>query len=88
MSTIVRGLGFVIIEDPTRAERSRIGRYDSLTGQLRWNALNPRAFQRRVRRWRPIRGEYFEWDPNVVLAILAARADAGEDLFVYQGRQP
>lgn len=88
MSAILRGRGFVVIEAPTRSERSRIGRYDSLTGQLRNEQLSPDAFRRRVRRWRPIRGEHFEENPTVVLAILASRADAGESLFIYQGRQP
>lgn len=87
MSTILAGRGFVVVENPSRLERSRIGRYDSLTGQLRWGQLDPRAFQRRVRRWRPIRGGSFESDPNIVLAILASRADAGDELFIYEGRR-
>lgn len=88
MSAILRGRGFVIVEAPSRSERSRIARYDSLIGQLRWNELDPRAFQRRVRRWRTLRGEHFEDNPAVVLAILATRAEAGETLFIYEGRQP
>lgn len=88
MSTILRSRGFVIIEAPTRAERSRLARYDSRIGQLRWGELDPRRFRRIVSSWRPIRGEFFESDPGTVLAILAARAEAGETLFVYEGRTP
>jgi hypothetical protein len=41
----------------SRSEARRLGRYDSLVGQLSTGRLSGREFERRVGSWRPFRGE-------------------------------
>jgi len=73
-----------MVENPTRAQRRRIARYESLTGALRTGTVGSLAFEARIGGWLAYAdGLHFEWDPEVVLAILAERAAAGEDLFIY-----
>ena len=82
-----RGLGFSTVENPTAPERRRLNRWNSLVAQLDAGRLSPRAFERRVKGWRPFRGETFEWDPAVVTATMTERRDAGEDTYRYEGRR-
>lgn len=87
ISAMFRGLGFSIVEDPTAAERRRLNRWNSLVAQLDAGRLSPESFARRVRGWRPFRGEAFEWDASIVTATMAQRGDAGESSYVYEGRR-
>ena len=86
LSAIFRSVGFAVVVGAGRADRRRLARYDSLVGQLRGGSLSGAAFRRRVRGWQPYGAEglRFEWDPDVVLALLAERDALGEDLFVYE----
>ena len=87
MSALVEPGMFVRFEELTRSEARRVARYDSLLGQLDQGLLSPSAFRRRVRSWRPIRGERFLSDAEAALAILDMRRAAGDEVFVYEGRR-
>ncbi len=86
LSAIFRDVGFAVVVGAGRADRRRLARYDSLVGQLRGGSLSGAAFRRRVSGWKPYGAEglRFEFDPEIVLAILAIREASGEDLFVYE----
>lgn len=87
MSTILAGTGWTVLEDLSRAERVRIARYAALSSNLTTGDISPQTFRRRVNSWAPIRGELFESDPSVVLAILDDRRQGGEETFEYRGRR-
>ena len=87
MSAMFVGLGWSSIEAPNRAERSRIARWNSLVAQLVAGRITPKSFERRVKVWRPFRGESFEWDPAVITATMDARREAGLPTFEYTGRR-
>jgi len=87
MSTILVGRGWVVLDDLSRGERVRLARYDALLSNLSTGDLSGAAFYRRVSGWAPIRGERFESDPAVALAILDERRQSGETLFEYRGRR-
>jgi hypothetical protein len=78
---------FVELSGLSRQERSRIGRYGSLVGQLRDGQITPAAFRRRVSRWAPVAGLPLLSDPDAVLAIVERRRAAGEPSFVYRNGQ-
>ena len=87
MSAILAGVGFARVEGPTRAERRRLARWNSRAGELRQGVIAPARFQRLVASWAPLRAERFESNPDVVLAVLAERSEAGEPTFEYRGRR-
>jgi len=86
MSAMFRGVGFAVIEDPTEAEVRRLGRWNAEASNLVQGDLSAATFRRRVRSWAPLRGERFEFDPDIVKATLRSRDEAGDPLFVYEGR--
>jgi hypothetical protein len=75
---------FIVVENLSRRDRSRAGRYADFVGKLDIGRLSPAEFGRRVSRWRPIAGERFLADPDAVLAILEQRRAQDVDVFVYQ----
>lgn len=80
---------WVDLDNLSRAEARRLGRYWSLVGELSAGRLSPRTFQHRVFSWRPFRDEHFLSDPDVVLALLEVRRTGDEELFYYErGRRP
>lgn len=78
--------GFTVVHAPTRADRNRIGRYNSLVGKLASGEVTPEAFRRRIESWEPIQGKQWLSDPARVLAIMAARLAAELPIFIYEGR--
>ena len=88
MAAMFVGLGWSSIEAPNRAERSRVARWNSRAGELRHGKITPGRFRRLVGSWAAFRGERFESTPERVIAELAERAEAGEELFEYTGRRP
>ena len=89
MSTLLdRPPRWTVLEDVTRGEARRLARYDAMMSNLVQGDLSPRAFQRRVGSWRPIRGERFLADPAAVMAILDMRRQVGDPVFIYEGRRP
>lgn len=79
----------------SRADVLRAGRYDSLVGQLVAGRLPGRAFERRVRGWRPIdvlgppelAGRYiFVGDPATVLRLRQVADDEGVVEWIDSGR--
>ena len=78
---------WTVLDNVTRGEARRLARYDAMMSNLVQGDLSPRAFQRRVGAWRPIRGERFLADPAAVMAILDMRRQAGEVVFIYEGRR-
>lgn len=87
MSALVEPGSFVLFDQLTRSEARRVARYDSLLSQLDKGQLSAEAFHRRVRMWRPIRGERFLSNPEAALALLDERRVAGDEVFIYEGRQ-
>ena len=87
MSALLTGIGWAEVQAPTPGERRRIARWNSRAGELRHGHISPERFRRLVGSWAPLRGERFEFDPDVVLATLAERAESGEALFEYPGRR-
>ena len=87
ITAMFRDLGFSTVETPTASERRRLNRWNSLVAQLDAGRLLPKGFERRVRAWRPFRGERFEWDPTIVVATMGERRDAGETTYEYAGRR-
>lgn len=87
MSAIFREVGFSVIEAPTPGERRRLGRFNARVGELVEGQISPRRFERMVGGWRPLRGMTFENDPAVVLATLDIRREAGDEVFIYEGRR-
>ena len=87
LTAMFRGLGFSTVEDPTPGERRRIGRWNSLGAQLEAGRLPPGEFERKVKSWRPFRGERFEWDVAVITTTMTERREAGLPTFEYTGRR-
>lgn len=87
MSVIVREGRFVEFGDLSRSDRRRIARWNALASNLATGDLSPADFRRRVRAWAPIGDEVFEWDPDLVVGVLAGRREAGESTFIYRGRR-
>lgn len=87
MSAVVSGGRFVEFGDLSRSDRRRIARWNALASNLATGDISPGAFRSRVRSWAPIGGERFEWDPDVVLAVLSGRRESGDPTFVYRGRR-
>lgn len=87
MSAILVGSGYVTLEGLNGSDVRRTARYSSLVGELVSGELSPQAFRRRVGSWREIRGERFESDPDVVMAIIETRRALGEEIFEYLGRR-
>ncbi|MBF6556972.1 MAG: hypothetical protein IVW52_12540 [Acidimicrobiales bacterium] len=77
-----------VLEQPTRGEAWRAGRYLNLTRLLAQGKITPQAFRHRVAGWAPIRGENFLADPDRVLAVLEARRATGLEVFEYQSGRP
>jgi hypothetical protein len=75
---------FILVEDLSRRDCSRAGRYADLVGKLDAGRITAAEFRRRVSRWRPIAGERFLADPEAVLAILEQRRARDVEVFVYQ----
>lgn len=85
MSALIDGQRpFNVFDTVTRSEARRIARYDALTSNLLQGKISSREFRRRVGHWRPIRGERFLADPDVVIATLDERRQVGDDVFVYE----
>ncbi len=87
MSAMFVDVGWAEIQAPAPGERRRIARWNALAGELRQGQITPERFRKRVGSWAPLRGERFEFDPDVVLATLAERAESGDVLFEYRGRR-
>ena len=80
---------WVDLDNLSRAEARRVGRYNAMVRQLAEGKLSPAAFRRRVSSWRPFRGEHFLSDPGAALALLEVRRAGDEELFYYErGRRP
>lgn len=87
ITAMFEGRGFAMVENPTLAERRRINRWNAYAAHLDAGNITPERFRRLIRSWRPLRGERFESDPEVVLATLTARREAGEEVYEYPGRR-
>lgn len=87
MSAIFRAIGWHVVEDMSESERQRIARWNARAGELLEGEISPERFRRLVGSWRPLREMRFEDDPNIVVATLAERREAGEDVFIYEGRR-
>jgi hypothetical protein len=87
MAAIFEGTGWATVDGVTDGEARRLGRYGARVGELVTGQLSPSRFRRLVGSWASFRGERFEATPGVVIAIVEARREAGEDLFPYQGRR-
>lgn len=87
MSGVFEGRGWIILEDLSPGERRRVARWNALASNLTTGDISATTFRRRVRTWRPLRGERFESDPLVVEAILDQRRQAGLPLFTYPMRR-
>ena len=81
---IGEGAQFRVYGDLSRSEARRLGRYDSLVGQLAIGRLSGRDFQGRVSGWRPFRGELLSSTAQAVLAALDRRRDAEAEVFEYR----
>lgn len=68
---------------PNRAEARRLGRYNSLVGQLSRGQISGTEFERRVRSWKPLAGQRLASDPKAVLARLESLRAADIELIVY-----
>lgn len=87
MSGVFKDAGFVVVENPDRAERRRLGRFNARVAELVEGQLSARRFERMIAGWRPLRGMAFENDPEIILATLDIRRQVGEELFIYEGRR-
>ncbi|MGO8679162.1 MAG: hypothetical protein ACLQVX_25250 [Limisphaerales bacterium] len=80
---------WVDLDNLSRAEARRVGRYNAMVRQLAEGKLSPAAFRRRVSSWRPFRGEHFLSSPGAARALLEVRRAGDEELFYYErGRRP
>lgn len=80
---------WVDLDNLSRAEARRLGRYWHLVKELSAGRLSPLTFQRRVSSWRPLRGERLLADPTAAFALLEVRRAGDEELFYYErGRRP
>jgi hypothetical protein len=79
----------------SRADVRRAARYDGLVGQLKTGRLSARAFERRVRGWRPIRvlgppelaGRYaFVADPATAIRLAQVAEVEGVEEWIDSGR--
>jgi hypothetical protein len=79
----------------SQADIHRVGRYDSLVGQLAAGRLSGRAFERRIRAWRPVdvlgppefAGRYlFVSDPGTALRLRQQADDEGIETWIDSGR--
>ena len=87
ITAMFRNVGFATVENPTAAERRRLARWNARAGELRQGFITPARFRRLVGSWAEFRGQRLESDPDVVLATLSERSEAGETLFEYVGRR-
>lgn len=78
------GADFREVQSPTRGETQRLGRYNSLVGQLAEGRISPAEFRRKVVSWRPVAGQRLASDPDAVLARLDERRAADRELFEYR----
>ena len=75
---------WVDLDNLSRAEARRLGRYWHLVKELSAGRLSPLTFQRRVSSWQPLRGERLLADPTAVFALLEARRAGDQELFFYE----
>jgi len=75
---------YTILEDAGPSELKRAGRHNGLVHELLGGRMNPKAFERRVRSWAPIRGERFISDPAEIFQVAEQRRAAGLPLFEYE----
>ncbi len=92
------GAGPALLEDVavSRRDARRVGRYLSLVGLLTEGRLAPAAFERRVKRWRPVtildpaglRGQVrFLSDPAAVLALAEIERGEERESWIDSGRR-
>jgi len=87
ITTIFKEVGFSLVENPDRAERRRLGRFNARVGELVEGQLSARRFERQVGGWRPLRGMRFENNPAVVLEIVEANRPPDQEVFVHERRR-
>jgi len=75
---------WVDLDNLSRAEARRLGRYWHLVKELSAGRLSPLTFQRRVSSWQPLRGERLLADPTAVFALLEVRRAGDQELFFYE----
>ncbi len=76
--------GFGSLDDLSRRDISRIGRYGRLVQDLKEGTISPEAFEGRVSRWRPVAGQRFVSDPDTVLALEERRRADGLEAFLME----
>lgn len=73
-----------LFDDPSRYEKltnytgiemRRMGRYENLVKDLLGGRIEPKVFTRKVRSWKPIRGEKCLADPREIFKILDRRRE-------------
>jgi len=74
---------YLILEDLSRRELSRAGRYGDLVAKLDRGRITPAVFRRRVRSWRPIAGYSFLSNSDAVLALIEQRRANDREIFYY-----
>ena len=75
---------YTILENATPSELRRAGRHNELVRQLLNGQMSPKAFERRVKSWRPIRAELFISNPDELFLVAERRRAAGLPLFEYE----
>jgi hypothetical protein len=85
----------LVAVEVSRGDLRRVGRYLHLVRDLREGRITPRAFERRVGRWRPIEvlgppefaGRYlFVADPATVIVLSGRAVDEGLSEWIDSGR--
>lgn len=81
---------YILLENATRMEMRRAGRYDYWLRQMLNGEMGPnkeageKAFERKIKSWKPIRGRRFLADPREIFKIIDERIAAGLPLFEYE----
>ncbi len=75
---------FAVLDNVTRRDAARVGKYENLVRQLRDGKITGDAFRRRVSRWRTVAGHRLLADPEAVLVLLDTLRAEDRELFVYE----
>lgn len=75
---------YVVLENVSRRDAARLGRYDNLVRQLQEGKITGPAFRRRVRRWRPVAGQKLLADPGEVVALVELLRVEDREVFYYE----
>lgn len=78
---------YVVLENATRSELRRAGRYERLVRELLDARITKKEFIRKIKSWKPIRGRRFLADPKEIYRILDKRREDGLPLFEYEAPQ-